>query len=61
MLTQILTAFALVLVIEGLMPSINPGAWKGAMRQLLEHDSERIRQFGLGSMIVGALLLAIIH
>lgn len=61
MLTQILTAIALVLVIEGLMPCINPDAWKGVMRQLAEYDSHRIRQVGLGSMIVGALLLAVIH
>ena len=61
MLTEILTAVALVLVIEGLMPCINPGAWKQAMRQLLETDEGRLRWFGLGSMIVGALLLAIVH
>ncbi len=61
MLTQILTAVALVLVIEGLLPCINPGAWKNAMRQLLEADNDRIRQVGLGSMIVGALLLAFVH
>ncbi len=61
MWTEILTAVALVLVIEGLLPCINPGGWKQAMRQLLETDEDRLRWFGLGSMITGALLLAIIH
>ena len=61
MWTEILTAVALVLVIEGLLPCINPGGWKQAMRQLIETDEDRLRWFGLGSMIAGALLLAIVH
>ena len=55
---EILAAVALVLVIEGLVLSISPGAWKQAMRQLLEADESRLRLGGIGCMAAGALLLA---
>ena len=61
MLTQILTAIALVLVIEGLLPCISPVAWKNAMRQMIDTSDDKLRQFGLVSMIIGAVVLAIIH
>lgn len=61
MWSQIFTAVALVLVIEGLLPCINPGGWKQAMRQMLEVDEERLRWFGLASMAAGALLLVLVN
>ena len=61
MLTQILTALALVLVIEGLLPSIAPAAWKNAMRLMIEYHDDKLRQYGLVSMIIGALILVFIH
>ena len=53
----ILLAFALVLVIEGLLPALNPRGYRRTMQMLSEMDDRTIRTWGLISMISGALLL----
>jgi hypothetical protein len=61
MLVDILTALCLVLVIEGILPFVNPEGYKQAMRAMLQVDSERMRIIGLCSMIVGVVLLTIVR
>lgn len=61
MLVDILTALCLVLVIEGILPFVNPEGYKNAMRAMLQVDSERMRIIGLCSMIVGVVLLTIVR
>jgi len=53
----LLSAFALMLVIEGILPFIAPGAWRETFRRLTEMSDGQIRFIGLTSMIVGLLLL----
>jgi uncharacterized protein len=55
--TTLLMAFALVLVIEGLLPFFAPDAWRETFRRLMELSDGQIRFFGLTSMIVGLALL----
>jgi hypothetical protein len=50
-------AFALYLVLEGLMPFASPGAMKRALAQLSQLDERTLRIAGLMSMIAGAALL----
>ncbi len=50
-------AFALYLVLEGLVPFLNPGGMKGALRKLADLPEGVLRVAGLASMIAGALLL----
>ena len=50
-------AFALYLVLEGLMPFANPGAMKRTLAQLSQLDERTLRIVGLVSMVAGALLL----
>ena len=51
-------AFALYLVLEGLMPFLNPGAHEAdAAAALRNSTSARLRMAGLASMVAGALLL----
>jgi uncharacterized protein len=50
------TAFALVLVLEGLFPFMSPGAWKRTFARLLELQDGQLRFFGLCSMLLGLLL-----
>ncbi len=50
-------AFALYLVIEGLMPFANPAAMKRALAQLSQLDERALRVVGLLSMIAGSALL----
>jgi len=50
-------AFALYLVLEGIMPFLNPGGLKRTMLQLTQLDDRSLRIGGLLSMMAGALLL----
>ncbi|MES2422990.1 MAG: DUF2065 domain-containing protein [Pseudomonadota bacterium] len=51
------TAVGLVLVIEGLLPFLSPGGWRRMFQQVLQLRDGQIRFFGLGSMVVGILLI----
>jgi uncharacterized protein YjeT (DUF2065 family) len=57
MWTTLLMAFALVLVIEGLLPFLAPEIWRETFRRLMALSDGQIRFFGLTSMIVGLALL----
>jgi len=57
MTESLLTAFALMLVIEGLMPFLVPGAWRDTFRRLIEMNDGQLRFVGLSSMLAGLLLL----
>jgi uncharacterized protein YjeT (DUF2065 family) len=57
MTDSLLTAFALMLVIEGLMPFLAPGAWRDTFRRLIEMNDGQLRFVGLTSMLAGLLLL----
>ncbi len=54
---SLLAAFALMLVLEGLLPFISPGSWRTAFRRFIELSDGQLRFIGLSSMIVGLLLL----
>jgi uncharacterized protein len=54
---SLLAAFALMLILEGLLPFLSPGAWREAFRRLTEMSDGQIRFIGLSSMIAGLLLL----
>jgi uncharacterized protein YjeT (DUF2065 family) len=51
------SALALVLVIEGLMPFIAPGAFRRTMTQVAQMPDSQLRLVGLFSMLIGLLLL----
>lgn len=61
MWNEILTALALVLVIEGIMPFMNPGALRRMIVLVAQMDDSTLRVIGLTSMISGVLLLYLIH
>ncbi len=54
-------AFALILVIEGIIPFINPTGWRETLRTISEMDDKNLRIIGLLSMIFGVILLYIVH
>ena len=58
---DMLTAFALLLILEGLLPMIAPQAWQRAMQELSRHNPKAIRIGGIISMLAGALLLQFLH
>lgn len=60
MVTTLLTAFALMLVIEGLLPFIAPRVWRDAFRRITELADGQIRFLGISSIVVGVILLLIL-
>lgn len=53
----LLGALALMLVFEGLLPLLNPGAWRSVFARALEMNDGQIRFIGLLSVGLGLLLL----
>ena len=60
-MNTLLTAFALMLVIEGILPFLVPGLWREAFRRLTEMGDGQIRFIGLTSMLAGLLLLYLVR
>jgi uncharacterized protein len=48
-----LTAFALVLVVEGILPFALPNVWRDAFKKLIELSDGQIRFVGFISIISG--------
>ena len=55
------TALALYLVLEGIVPFLNPAAAQRLFLALAESPAARIRIFGLASMLGGVTLLFVIR
>lgn len=55
----LLAAFALMLILEGLLPFLAPQAWRNVFRRVTEMSDGQIRFIGLSSMIMGLILLAV--
>ena len=55
----LLSAFALMLIIEGVLPFLLPTLWRETFRRLIELSDGQIRFIGLTSMLAGLLLLFI--
>jgi uncharacterized protein YjeT (DUF2065 family) len=57
---DLLTAFALLLIIEGLLPMLAPQLWQRAMQELSAYNPKIIRIGGVISMLAGAVLLQLL-
>lgn len=57
---EILTALALVFVIEGLLPAISPGNARQTYQLASQLDERTLRRIGVISMVGGALLLYLV-
>jgi len=56
-----LAAIALVLVIEGIIPFVNPGVMRRTLLKMIEMNDQSLRFAGLTSMLIGVILLYIIR
>lgn len=61
MLNELLAAFALVLVIEGILPFASPGTVRRLWENIATMPDRSLRLFGLVSMIIGVVLLTFIR
>jgi uncharacterized protein YjeT (DUF2065 family) len=60
-LTDLLAALGLFLVLEGIAPFLNPRGLKRALTRLLEVRDRELRLAGLGSMLVGVIILFLVR
>jgi uncharacterized protein YjeT (DUF2065 family) len=58
---DLFAAFAIYLVLEGLLPFLSPRGWKQSLEQITKLTDSQLRMIGLGSMIAGVFLLAIVR
>ena len=61
MATTFLLAFALMLILEGVLPFLAPKIWRETFRRITQLSDGQIRFVGLSSMLVGLLLLALVR
>ena len=58
---DLMTAFALLLILEGLLPMLAPQKWQKAMQELSRYNPKIIRIGGIISMLAGAVLLQFLN
>lgn len=58
---DLLTALALVLVIEGILPFLHPGGFRNMMRMAAEMDDKSLRSSGFFTMFAGVVLLYLVR
>lgn len=59
--TDLLAALGLFLVLEGIAPFLNPQGVKRAFAKLLQVKDRELRIAGLGSMLVGVVILFLVR
>ena len=58
---ELFTALALVLVIEGVFPFLNPGGLRRALAVINQLSDRQVRYAGLACMTAGLIALSIIR
>ncbi|GHU34772.1 hypothetical protein AGMMS50256_28880 [Betaproteobacteria bacterium] len=59
MTDTLFAAFALMLVLEGVLPFIAPAIWRDTFRRVIQFTDGQIRFIGLASMLAGIILLMV--
>lgn len=54
-------AFALVLVIEGLMPLLTPNSWRDMVSRVAGVEDRHLRVFGAVMVLFGLFALRLLH
>ena len=54
-------AFALLLIVEGILPFVAPRVWRETFRKLIDMSDGQLRFIGLISMTLGVASLIVIH
>jgi len=58
---NLLSALALVFVIEGVLPFLNPAGYKRTLQTIAGMDERTLRGIGLGAMLFGLLMLYLVR
>ena len=59
--TEFLTACALLLVLEGILPFVGPSRYKQLVAQIVRLSDNQLRAAGLTAMIAGLVLLFLVR
>ena len=54
-------AFALLLIIEGILPFVAPRIWRDSFRKLTDMSDGQLRFIGLLSMTLGLIFFAVLQ
>jgi uncharacterized protein YjeT (DUF2065 family) len=54
---ELLAAFGLMLVLEGILPFLSPGALRQTLLRMVQLEDRVLRLVGLASMVLGLLVL----
>ena len=57
MWNELLAAFGLMLVLEGILPFLSPGRLRQTLLQMAKLEDRALRLVGLASMLLGLLVL----
>ncbi len=57
---NLLMAFGLMLVVEGVLPLLAPAAWRQTFRRMIEMKDGQLRFVGLASMLGGLVLILMV-
>ncbi|MCB1723026.1 MAG: DUF2065 domain-containing protein [Chromatiaceae bacterium] len=58
---DLLTAMALMMVLEGILPFLSPGGFRNMVRMVGEMDDKTLRNGGLATMLAGLVLLYLVR
>ncbi|MET0026627.1 MAG: DUF2065 domain-containing protein [Candidatus Thiodiazotropha sp.] len=58
---DLLVAFALMMVIEGIWPFLNPNSMRKILLMVVQNDNRSMRLSGLVSMVSGVILLYLVN
>ena len=59
--TNLLIAFGLFLILEGILPALFPNRWRAYLLKLLEQPIESIRTMGTITVFFGVLIIYIFN
>ncbi|HEX5337134.1 MAG TPA: DUF2065 domain-containing protein [Gallionella sp.] len=57
---NLLMAFGLMLVVEGVLPLLAPSAWRQTFRRMIDMKDGQLRFVGLASMLGGLVLILMV-
>ncbi|MCB1886762.1 MAG: DUF2065 domain-containing protein [Rhodocyclaceae bacterium] len=60
MAATLITALALMLVLEGILPLVAPTLWRDTFKRVIELADGQIRFLGLTMVLIGLLLLSLL-
>ncbi len=58
---DLFAAIALLLILEGILPFLNPGRYRKMLEALEQISDRQLRSIGLAVMVIGAVLLTVVR